>query len=330
MLSKSDSSSAAPFLSIVIPCYNEEASLTACYGRVSAACQKLAREWELILVDDGSSDQTWPLIQSFSEQSPSIIGLKLSRNFGHQAALSCGLHHARGQYTLILDADLQDPPELLPEMLQRAEEGFDVVYGVRQSRDGETFFKKCSASLFYRFLNHLSDIDIPRNTGDFRLLSRKAVEGFKQLPEHSRFIRGMFSWVGMRQSPFYYSRDQRLAGTTKYSLRKMLSFAVDGITGFSIRPLKIALLLAFLMAFFAFLGAAWAVWSWHLGGTVRGWASVLVATFIVGSCQLLVLGIIGEYLGRLFMETKRRPAFLIEEVAQQNSPMSSNTTEASE
>jgi dolichol-phosphate mannosyltransferase len=330
MTCNSDSSSTTPFLSVVIPCFNEEDSLTTCYNQVATTCQNLGRKWELILVDDGSRDQTWPLIQSFAEDDPNVIGLKLSRNFGHQAALSCGLHHAHGQYTLILDADLQDPPELLPEMLSRAEEGYDVVYGVRQSRDGETFFKKFSASLFYRFLNYLSDIEIPRNTGDFRLLSRKAIEGFKQLPEHSRFIRGMFSWVGMKQSPFYYSRNQRLAGTTKYSLRKMLSFAVDGITGFSIRPLKIALFLAFLMAFFAFLGATWAVWSWHLGGTVRGWTSVLVATFIVGSCQLFVLGIIGEYLGRLFMEAKRRPAFLVEELVQTQVQVRPNTTQAPE
>ncbi|WP_269524319.1 glycosyltransferase family 2 protein [Coraliomargarita parva] len=303
-----------PFISVVIPCFNEEAVLENCYDRVSAVCNELGHTWELILVDDGSRDKTWSLLASIAAQDPHVVAIHLSRNFGHQAALSCGLNHTVGEYVLILDADLQDPPELLSEMLVPAQEGFDIVYGVRKSRAGESLFKKLSASVFYRFLNYLSDIEIPRNTGDFRLLSRRAVEAFKQLPEHSRFIRGMFSWVGFRQCPFPYSRQERLAGTTKYSLRKMLSFAVDGITGFSIRPLKIALLLAFIMAFFALLGAGWTVWSWIQGGTVRGWASVLVASFIIGSCQLFVLGIIGEYLGRLFMEAKRRPAYLVDTI----------------
>lgn len=303
-----------PYISVVIPCYNEELVIEECIRRVIATCKLLGKPWELILVDDGSTDQTWHLIEQAAADKTEISAFRLSRNFGHQAALSCGLHNAQSDYTLILDADLQDPPELLPDMLKVAEQGNDVVYGLRTTRSGESRMKKLTASCFYRFLNTLSDIDIPKDTGDFRLLSRKAINAFKQLPEHSRFIRGMISWVGLQQVAFPYTRAPRLAGKTKYNYRKMLSFAVDGITGFSIRPLKIALLLAFIMAFIAILGAGWTIYSWAMGGTVRGWASVLVACFIVGSCQLLVLGIIGEYLGRLFMEAKKRPAYIIQTI----------------
>lgn len=305
-------------VSIVIPCYNEEAVVDACYQRVSAVCRNLTENWEIIFVDDGSRDQTWPILSAISKQEPRVRAYKLSRNFGHQSALTCGLQQASGEYVLILDSDLQDPPELLPQMIEAAKAGYDVVYGQRITRQGESIFKKVSADLFYHFLNFMSDIRIPKNTGDFRLLNQKAVESFNQLPEHNRFVRGMFSWVGLRQKAFPYSRDARHAGKTKYNLRKMLSFAVDGITGFSIRPLKIALILAFTLAFIAMLGTGWTLYSWQLGGTVRGWASVLVAVLMVGACQLFVLGIIGEYLGRLFMEAKRRPAYIIEQAMNQD------------
>ncbi len=197
-------------------------------------------------------------------------------------------------------------------MMRVMDEGYDIVYGQRKGRKGESFFKLQTARLFYWFINVLSDLSIPRNTGDFRLVSRRALDAFLQLPEMNRFVRGLFSWVGFRQKAFLYERDERKAGETKYTVRKMLHFAVDAITGFSIRPLKIALFLAFFMAFLAILGAAWTIYSWYQGGTVQGWSSLLTAAFLIGAFQLLVLGIIGEYLGRLFLESKRRPTYIVE------------------
>lgn len=299
-------------LSVVIPCFNEEEVLSQTIDRVVAVVRSIGKPAEVVLVDDGSRDRTWAIIKQATEEHPEVGGYRLSRNFGHQSALTAGLHAARGDRILILDADLQDPPELLSAMMEKMDEGYHIVYGQRCLRVGETWFKKFTASVFYRFINLLSDITIPPDTGDFRLISRTALESFKQLPEHNRFIRGMFSWIGLPQAAFPYERAPRVAGTTKYNFRRMLAFAVDGITGFSIRPLKLALLLAFIMIVTAMVGLFWTIYSWALGGTVAGWASLLTASLIIGSCQLFVLGIIGEYLGRLFIETKRRPAFLIQ------------------
>lgn len=301
-----------PELSVVIPCFNEEAVLPETLRRVCAVCEKAVASYEVLIVDDGSRDRTWEVLVREKANYPHVRGIRLSRNFGHQIALTCGLHNAAGQRILILDGDLQDPPELLPDMMKVMDQGYDIVYGQRRSRKGESFFKLQTATLFYWFINLLSDVPIPRDTGDFRLVSRRALDAFIQLPEMNRFVRGLFSWVGFKQKAFPYERDERKAGETKYTLRKMLHFAVDAITGFSIRPLKIALFLSFFMAFLAILGAAWTVYSWYLGGTVQGWSSLLTASFLIGACQLLVLGIIGEYLGRLFLESKRRPPYIIE------------------
>lgn len=313
-------------ISFVIPCYNEEEVIKETLDRVYAVGKAHNWSFEILCVDDGSKDQTWRELTAWGSTHPELRAIRLTRNFGHQAALSTGLRQARGNRVLILDADLQDPPELASQMMAKMDEGYDIVYGKRLSRRGENPFKLITAYLFYRFINLLSDIDIPRDTGDFRLLSRTAVDAFKEFQETSLFIRGIFSWIGLPQTALEYERDERQKGETKYTLRKMLSFAVDGITGFSIRPLKIALLLAFIMAFIAVWGAGWTIYSWNMGGTVRGWASVLTACFLIGACQLLVLGIIGEYLGRLFIETKRRPVALIRD--HWSAPASAETSES--
>ena len=304
----------APQVSIVIPCYNEEEVLEQTLERVFGVCQENGYDAEVICVDDGSADGTWATIERQSRAHPRLVGLKLSRNFGHQQALSAGLYRARGQRILILDADLQDPPELLPAMMARMDEGVDTVFGQRRSRRGETWLKKLTAALFYRFINWLSDHEIPKDTGDFRLMSRRVLEAWKALPEDKRFNRLLFAWVGFKASALPYERAERAAGVTKYNYRKMLRLAVDGITSFSIRPLKIALLFAFTMVVAAGVGIFWAVYSKVvLGGTFPGWASQIVLTLLVGACQLFVLGIIGEYLGRLFIENKRRPTFIVAE-----------------
>ncbi len=304
----------APELSIVVPCYNEEAVLERTLQRLNSVCEEHNYDAEFVLVDDGSRDATWQLLSTAANNSGRVTAIKLSRNFGHQKALAAGLTHARGQRILIIDADLQDPPELLPEMMQKMDEGFDTVYGQRITRDGETWLKKLTAAVFYRFINLMTDIEIPKDTGDFRLVSRRVLDAYLSMMEDKRFNRLMFAWVGFRSTALRYQRAPREAGVTKYNYRKMISLAVDGITSFSVRPLKVALFFAFSMAVAAGVGILWTLYSWWLGGTVRGWASVIVFMLLIGACQLFVLGIIGEYLGRLFIEQKRRPAFVVEEV----------------
>lgn len=303
----------SPEISIVMPCYNEALVLRATFERLLQVCQNNAYTHEILLVDDGSADGTWELISELAQAHDGVTGIKLSRNFGHQKALAAGLSQATGQRILILDADLQDPPELLPEMMARMDAGFDTVYGQRSSRDGETWMKQMTAAAFYRFINLLSDFNIPHDTGDFRLMSRRVLDAYLSLPEDKRFNRLMFAWVGFSSTPLRYDRAPRAAGETKYNYRKMLSLAVDGITSFSIRPLKIALFFAFTMVVAAVVGIFWVLYSkLVLGGTVQGWASLLVAMLLIGACQSFVLGILGEYLGRLFIENKRRPSFIIE------------------
>ncbi len=302
-------------LSVVVPCYNEEESLPELYRRVTAACAAaVGSAYELVLVDDGSSDRTWPLISSLSASDPHVAGVNLSRNFGHQLALTAGLSVCNGGRILVLDADLQDPPELLPQMMRMMDEGADVVYGQRAARLGETRFKRWSAAAFYRILNGLVDIRIPTDTGDFRLMSRRVLDRLNDMPEQYRFVRGMVSWLGFRQVPIVYERQERYAGTTKYPLRKMLRFAVDAITSFSVRPLRIASALGFVFGILGLLGLFYALGSWLTGNAIQGWASVIVAVLILSSAQLIVLGIFGEYLGRLYIESKHRPNFVIREI----------------
>lgn len=310
-----DQGALRPEISVVVPVYNEQDCLDALAERVTRVCRATCREsYEIILVNDGSKDDSWLKILGYGAADPRVVGIDLARNYGHQIALSAGLQAARGDRILVLDADLQDPPELLPAMMTAMDEGYDVVYGQRTSRPGETRFKLLSASLFYRLLTRIVDVAIPYDTGDFRLMSRRVVEHFNAMPERYRFVRGMISWIGFRQCPFPYERAPRLAGTTHYPLRKMLRFAVDAITSFSILPLRFASHMGLLFGLLGCLALIWVGWSYISAGAVRGWTSLAALILIMGSIQLMLLGVFGEYLGRMYMETKQRPLFLVREV----------------
>jgi dolichol-phosphate mannosyltransferase len=303
-------------LSVVAPCYNEIESLPELYRRVSKVCQDQAGDaYEIVLVNDGSSDATWSAILALTERDPHVVGVNLSRNYGHQLALSAGLSVSRGQRILIIDSDLQDPPEILPQMMAIMDEGADVVYGQRESRLGETWFKTLSAAVFYRALNRLVDIDIPLDTGDFRLMSRRALDILNAMPEQHRFIRGMVSWIGLDQRPLPYQRQKRFAGETGYPLRKMIRFALDAITGFSVRPLRLAAHLGVAFGFGGLAMLAYVLYGWLTGRVVDGWTSLMTVVLLLGSVQLLVMGVLGEYVGRLYMESKRRPLYVIERIA---------------
>lgn len=298
-------------LSVVVPCFNEEAVLEEFSGRMSRACSAVTQNYEIIFVDDGSSDRTWPLIETLSQNDPRIVGVQLFRNHGHQLAATAGLSLASGERVLLIDADLQDPPELLPSMAKLMDEGFDVVYGKRIARAGETTFKRLTASVFYRLLNRLSSVPIPEDTGDFRLMSRPVVDILNNMPERHRFIRGMVSWIGGRQAAFPYARDARFAGETKYPLRKMISLAIDALTSFSTKPLRAAVWLGLMSSLFAFAILIYAVVQWAAGNVVPGWASSVVAISFFSGTQLFVMGVFGEYLGRVVQEVKGRPLFTI-------------------
>jgi dolichol-phosphate mannosyltransferase len=304
-------------LSVVVPCYNEALVIDALLARLEPICEQVSPgDYEIVLVNDGSKDGTWQCIERHAARSPHVLGVDLARNHGHQLALTCGLQICRGDLVLVIDADLQDPPELLPEMVRLAREGYDVVYGQRTERAGETLFKTASASLFYRVLEKLIDIPIPRDAGDFRLMSRRVVEVLNAMPERFRFIRGMVSWVGFRQIALPYQRDARFAGETHYPLHKMLALAADAVTSFSIKPLRIASICGALSGLAGFAMLAWVLIAWLANGTVSGWTSMIAATLILGSMQLIVLGVIGEYLGRMYIETKGRPMYIIRQVLQ--------------
>lgn len=318
-------------LSAVVPCFNEEESLEELHRRLSAACAANAGgDYEIVLVDDGSKDLTWPKMQALAERDSHIVAVKLSRNHGHQLALSAGLKVCRGSRILIIDADLQDPPELLDEMMTKMDAGAHVVYGRRKERRGETRFKRLTANVFYRILDRLVEIDVPLDTGDFRLMSRKALDMLLRMPEQHRFIRGMVSWIGLEQVAQDYVREERFAGETKYPLPKMFALAFDAITGFSTKPLKIASYLGFLFSILALFGVLYTFYSLIFLNTVAGWASVMTVVLVLGGIQLLVLGIMGEYLGRMFMEAKRRPIFLIEDIVRRGAPAKTDDQIASE
>jgi dolichol-phosphate mannosyltransferase len=304
-----------PALTVVVPCYNEQEVLPELHRRVSAVCAAVGRPYEIVLVNDGSTDATWARVTELSARDEHLVGVNLSRNHGHQLALTAGLSFARGERVLILDADLQDPPELLPDMLKAMDEtGADVVYGQRRRRAGETFFKRASAALFYRLMGRLTEVPIPRDTGDFRLLSRRALDVLCAMPERHRFVRGMVSWIGFRQEPFPYDRCERAAGKTKYPLTRMLRFAFDAITAFSVKPLALASFIGLIAAGFGVLLLAYSLVSWLFFDAVKGWTSMVAIVAILASVQLFVLGIIGEYLGRLYEQSKGRPLFIVERI----------------
>lgn len=304
-----------PALSVVAPCFNEETGLEELLRRVVAVCNAVAPgSFEVVLVDDGSRDGTWACMQALSTKHDSVVAVRLSRNHGHQLALTAGLTVCRGERILIIDADLQDPPELLPDMMRLMDEGADVVYGQREVRLGENAFKRATAGAFYRILERLTDVPIPRDTGDFRLMSRRALAVLLSMPEQHRFVRGMVSWIGFRQVPLRYVRDPRLAGETKYPLKRMVRFAIDAITSFSMRPLRLAAYAGALCALASILLLGFTIFAWQDDRTVRGWASLMSVVLVLGAMQLIVLGVIGEYLGRLFLEAKKRPLFVVEQI----------------
>lgn len=302
------------FLSVVVPCYNEKETLGELYRRITAVCSSYAPHYELVLVNDGSRDRTWSVMQELAEMDSHIVAVNLSRNHGHQLALTAGLDICRGERILVLDADLQDPPELLPEMMRLMDQGVDVVYGQRISRKAETLFKRFTAFAFYRILSFLSDVEIPSDTGDFRLISRRVLNILISMPEAYRYIRGMVTWVGFRQEPIRFERQKRFAGVSKYPLFSMIRFALNAITSFSIRPLRLASILGLVSCTLTLVAIVYIIVGYFQNHTVVGWTSLMVAILFFSSVQLLSLGIIGEYLGRLFIEQKRRPLFLIQEV----------------
>lgn len=298
-------------ISVVAPCYNEQQVLPMFLSRVKETCDALAVPYEIVLVDDGSRDATWSIIAAEAQRDSRILGVRLRRNHGHQTALSAGIAAANGELLLLIDSDLQDPPELLADMLQvMGETSADVVYGQRRQRRGESVFKRATASLFYRMLNWLSELEIPRDTGDFRLITRDVATLLCQMPERHRFIRGMVAWIGGRQVAFPYDREARFAGTTKYPLRNMIRLANDAVTSFSRRPLQVATTTGLAVAAGSVLLTAFSILGWAIGLTVPGWASLMAVLGFFSAMQFLMLGVIGEYIGRLYEQSRQRPLFM--------------------
>ena len=301
-------------ISIIIPCYNEEEVLHASYNRFVAVMEKY--EYELLFINDGSKDKTGEILKEFASQNKNVKIITFSRNFGHQCAVSAGINNCSGDIAVIIDADLQDPPELIPDMVSLYEkEKSNVIYAVRKQRKGESFFKLSTASLFYKMLSTLSDVYIPRNTGDFRLIDRAIIDVYKQMPERNKFIRGLVSWMGFKQIPFYYEREERFAGKTKYPIRKMFKLAANGIFGFSKKPIQLASTLGMISILISFVMIVWAIYLniFHPERVIQGWTSTITIIFFMGGVQLFSVGILGEYIGNIFDETKKRPEYIIEE-----------------
>ena len=300
-------------LSIVAPVYNEEKVLNKFYSRLIESVQELDIELEIIYVNDGSSDNTLEIMLEQYDKDSRIGIINLSRNFGKEIALTAGLDHASGDAIVVIDTDLQDPPELIPKLVERWNEGFDVVNAKRSRRKGETTFKKVTSFLYYRFLYQLSDIKIPKDTGDFRLLSRNALDSLLKLREKHRYMKGLFSWIGYSQTEIIYERDERYAGKSKWKFAGLINLAFEGLTSFSVLPLRLASLLGFFCALISLMFASYIMLKKVMyGDPVAGYPSLVVLIAFIGGVQLLALGIIGEYLGRVFNETKNRPLYLIE------------------
>lgn len=302
-------------LSMVIPCYNEEEVIGETMRRLRLFCSELVDlDVELIFVDDGSNDRTREILRGFAAKDPCVKLVCFARNFGHQIAVTAGIDAARGDAVVLIDADLQDPPEIVHEMIAKWRGGYDVVYGTRAERLGESVFKIATARGFYRLLNKLSDVPIPLDTGDFRLMSRAVVDTLRSMPERDRFIRGMVSWVGFKQIALPYRREERFAGESKYPLRKMLRFATDGILSFSTKPLQLAVGLGLLCACLAMFGIVYALFMRMFTSIwVEGWTALMIAVLFIGGVQLICVGILGEYIGRIYNEIKRRPLYVVQE-----------------
>ncbi|MCL1630559.1 glycosyltransferase family 2 protein [Sporolactobacillus sp. CPB3-1] len=300
--------------SVVVPVFNEEKVIYESYKRLKTVMDRTYESYELLFINDGSRDRTSEMLSYISESDTNVKVLEFSRNFGHQIAITAGMDYATGQAVVVIDADLQDPPELILKMIEKWREGYDVVYGRRVQRKGETLFKKCTAAIFYRTLKMSTDIDIPLDTGDFRLIDRRVCDEMKRIPEKNRFIRGLVSWVGFKQTAIEYVREERLAGETKYPLKKMLKLSIDGLTSFSYKPLKLA---TYGGAILSLAGFVYMIVALSLklftSSTVPGWTSLIVIQLLFSGFTLFILGVIGEYIGRIYDETKDRPLYIIKE-----------------
>ena len=303
-----------PVYSIVAPIFNEAESIPHFYARLIAVMESLTDPFELVLVNDGSTDDSYPLLRALHQQDHRVRVVDFSRNFGHQIAISAGLDQARGQAVIIIDSDLQDPPEVIPALIARWKAGAEVVYAQRSHRLGETRFKLLTAALFYRLIGRLTAVDIPRDTGDFRLLDRQVVDALIRMREHHRFMRGLSAWVGFRQEAVSYARQERYAGSTKYPVHQMLRFSVDAITSFSHIPLQLATTLGFVLAGISLVGIVVAALLRIMTHAIIGQASTLILVLLLGGIQLIFLGIIGEYLGRIYDEVRARPLYIVREV----------------
>jgi dolichol-phosphate mannosyltransferase len=302
--------------SIIAPCWNEEANIPELYRRVKEVLDRAAGSWELVLINDGSTDRTGEIIRQLHAQDARVHFIEFARNFGHQIAVTAGMNYAQGDAMILIDADLQDPPELILGMIEKWQEGYEVVYAVRQERRGETWFKLFTARLFYRLIYRITDVDIPLDTGDFRLMDRKVVDQLNRMKEHHRFIRGLTSWVGFKQTGIPYVREERFAGATKYPLRRMVKLAITAITGFSIFPLQLATFMGFVTAGMSSLFILGVIIA-RLSGSqaFAGQATTLVMVLFLGGIQLISLGIIGEYIGRIYDEVRGRPLYIVSEAA---------------
>lgn len=303
-----------PCLSIVIPIYNEQGVIDELHRRLSHVMSTLGITYEFVFVNDGSKDQSIAMLKALAEQDAHVKVIDFARNFGHQVAITAGMEHAQGDAVVVIDADLQDPPEVIGQMLDKWREGYDVVFAIREKRHGETVFKKLTAAAFYRLLRRITNVDIPVDTGDFRLMSRRAIEAMKLFSERNRFVRGLVSWIGFRQTGVTFVRAERFAGETKYPFKKMLRFALDGIVSFSYLPLQVATYFGFITSGLSFLGILGVLYlRLFTQETITGWASMMIIVLFLGGIQMITLGIIGEYIGRMYDEIKRRPLYLVQE-----------------
>ena len=301
--------------SIVVPLYNEELVIAETYKRLTEVMQKPGEDYELIFVNDGSRDKTENMVREIAEHDPHVRLISFSRNFGHQIAITAGMDNSSGQAVVVIDADLQDPPELIPQMLAKWREGYDVVYGKRLKRKGETAFKKITSKTFYRFLNGVTEVEMPVDVGDFRLIDRKVCDALKKIHEKNRYIRGIISWLGFKQTSVEYNRSERFAGETKYPFKKMLRLAVNGITSFSTKPLRISSYFGMFISFVSFAYLIIVLIQGLFGNTAQwGWASIMAVILFTNGIILIILGIIGEYVGRIYEEAKNRPLYVIRDL----------------
>lgn len=301
-------------ISVIVPVFNEESNLSVLHEKLVNVVTAISNSYEIIFINDGSKDNSLQVIKSLAQQYPQIKYIDFSKNFGHQLAVFAGLEHSTGNAIVIIDADLQDPPELIVDLYNKLQQGFDVVYAQREQRVGETWHKLLTAKLFYRFINRLSDVAIPLDTGDYRIITKKIKDIIVAMPEHNKFLRGQIAWTGFNQTSVLYKRNERYSGTTNYSYSKMFSFAFDGITAFSNLPLRLATYMGFLVSFVSFLVIIYTLYQKYINNNVvQGWSSLMVSILFIGGVQLICLGIIGEYLGRIMDNVKQRPLYIVRE-----------------